>query len=418
MNFIGGKRCTYEASIVALEGLEADILNTLNQNPLKLNVVLEACDQISKTLISKTNVAQLMAVGMSEEKAKRELEDVQAMLNKEALLKRLEIELGTLEEGHAWKPLGVLLHIAAGNVDALPAYSVIEGLLTGNINLLKLPGGGDVLSILLLEQLITIEPTLAPYVYAFAYPSERLDLMEKLVACADAIVLWGSDEAVMALRRLAPPNVKLIEWGHKISFGYVSGDLTKVDVKGLAYNICDTNQLLCTACQGIYVDTASYDEVQAFAERFAKVLDEMATQMPIQMSPFTRAHLNILLHTEQLESRISDPLKPQKKVYPGSASAVICYSDGALTPSYKFRTCWVKPLPKDKILQTLKKHKSHLQTVGLVSTEDNRAYLERLLITAGVQRITSGEEMSKGYLGMPHDGKFALREYMKITALK
>lgn len=418
MNLIGGKRCNYEESIVALEGLEVHVLNTLSQRPLELNTVVEACDHISKTLITRANVAQLMAVGMSEEKAMRELEDVQAMLNKEALLKRLEIELGTLEEGHAWKPLGVLLHIAAGNVDALPAYSVIEGLLSGNINLLKLPGGGDLLSILLLEQLITVEPQLAPYVYVFAYPSERLDLMEKLVACADAIVLWGSDEAVMSVRRLAPPNVKLIEWGHKISFGYVSGDLTKVDLKGLAYNVCDTNQLLCSACQGIYVDVASYEEVQAFAERFAKVLDEVATQMPIQLSPFTRAHLNILLHTEQLESRISDTLKPHKNVYHGSASAVICYSDSELTPSYKFRTCWVKPLPKHKILETLKKHKSHLQTVGLVATENIREDLERLLITAGVQRITSGENMSKGYLGMPHDGKFALREYMKIISRK
>ena len=37
------------------------------------------------------------------------------------------------------RPLGVLLHIAAGNADGLPAFSVAEGLATGNINILKLP---------------------------------------------------------------------------------------------------------------------------------------------------------------------------------------------------------------------------------------------------------------------------------------
>lgn len=39
-------------------------------------------------------------------------------------------------------PLGVLFHIAAGNAEALPAYSVAEGLLMGNVNLLKLPAAG------------------------------------------------------------------------------------------------------------------------------------------------------------------------------------------------------------------------------------------------------------------------------------
>ena len=41
------------------------------------------------------------------------------------------------------RPLGVLLHIAAGNAEGLPFFSVVEGLLAGNINILKLPGMDD-----------------------------------------------------------------------------------------------------------------------------------------------------------------------------------------------------------------------------------------------------------------------------------
>ena len=47
-------------------------------------------------------------------------------------------------------PLGVIMHIGAGNALGLAAFSVMEGLLTGNINILKLPEyeGGISLKIL------------------------------------------------------------------------------------------------------------------------------------------------------------------------------------------------------------------------------------------------------------------------------
>ena len=44
-------------------------------------------------------------------------------------------------------PLGTLFHVTAGNVDGLPAFSAVEGLLTGNINLVKLPSGDQGLSL-------------------------------------------------------------------------------------------------------------------------------------------------------------------------------------------------------------------------------------------------------------------------------
>jgi len=75
------------------------------------------------------------------------------------LEKKVEFELGEtlLEKKNSsrnpwaeWEPSGVLLHIAAGNVDFLPAYSVLEGLLAGNIDLLKFPRGNKDLSLALL----------------------------------------------------------------------------------------------------------------------------------------------------------------------------------------------------------------------------------------------------------------------------
>ena len=46
--------------------------------------------------------------------------------------------------------------------------------------------------------------------------------MKRLAGLADGVVVWGGDGAVRGVRELAGPSVKLIEWGHKISFAYVT----------------------------------------------------------------------------------------------------------------------------------------------------------------------------------------------------
>jgi hypothetical protein len=89
------------------------------------------------------------------------------MLNAEAIRKRIKIELGDnydkpgeLRYLHSQAtaiqtivPLGVLFHITAGNVDGLPFMSLLDGLLTGNINIVKLPKEEGGVTVSLLEEL-------------------------------------------------------------------------------------------------------------------------------------------------------------------------------------------------------------------------------------------------------------------------
>lgn len=113
------------------------------------------------------------------------------------------------------EPLGTIMHIAAGNMEVLPVYSVIEGLLTGNINLLKLPQTDYGLTITFFQELIAIEPLLRDYLYVFDTPSSDIEGMRQIAACCDGIVLWGGESAIKAVRQLASPGCKLIEWGHR-----------------------------------------------------------------------------------------------------------------------------------------------------------------------------------------------------------
>ena len=82
-------------------------------------------------------------------------------------------------------PLGTLLHITAGNMEGLPVFSIVEGLLTGNVNILKLPGNDGGLSLDIILRLIRLEPALADYIYVFDTSSGDLPAMRRMEEMAD-----------------------------------------------------------------------------------------------------------------------------------------------------------------------------------------------------------------------------------------
>lgn len=307
-------------------------------------------------------------------------------------------------------PLGVLMHIAAGNIDVLPAYSVIEGLLAGNINILKLPAGDSGLSVTLLSELITAEPKLADYIYVFDVPSVEIQTLKKLAHYCDGVVVWGGDAAVAAARSIAGVSSKIISWGHKLSFAYADLSASDQDLKKLAAHICVTNQILCSSCQGIFVNTNNRNEQNAFAERFFKILK--AVNAEVGSAEFgMRAKNAISIYNEKLEQH-----KTHNTIFSDNGVSVICTDDKELNLSYLYRNVWIKRLPLNEIIKTLKPYKGYLQTAGvLCPIESKQKQICCSLAAAGVVRITSAGNMSRIASGEAHDGCYALREYSRIV---
>lgn len=308
-------------------------------------------------------------------------------------------------------PLGVLLHIAAGNVDGLPAYSVVEGLLAGNVNVLKLPSMDRGASLLLLRELVALEPALRDFVYVFDVPSSDLASLTEFARVADGVVVWGGDEAVRAARALAGPDTRVIPWGHKLSFAYVSGEPSEEDLTALARHICETRQLLCSSCQGISLDTEDMGAVEAFGERFFRILQtENARHTPADIG--LRAKASLQLWTETLEA-----VETGRRVLRGGGVGVTIAPDSRLELSALAGNCWVKPLPRRRLVQALKPEKGRLQTAGLLCPAGEREELSTLLARAGVVRVTGAGEMSRALPGEAHDGAYPLQLYSRIVEM-
>ncbi|MCR5611778.1 MAG: acyl-CoA reductase [Clostridiales bacterium] len=422
MNLINGKLYDNDAALKALDELPALILEERKKPFLPPERVIAACGRLGREL-GEEHLALLTGMGIREEKARRELEFAREMLSEEYLRERLAREGVSFDEAsfvpfgqkspvrQRLLPLGTLLHIAAGNVDALPVFSVLEGLLTGNVNILKLPRDDGGLSVTILLKLMEYEPAIRGRVFVFDFPSENIDALKKTAAVADAVIVWGGDEAVTAVRRLASPDTRIIEWGHRLSFAYVSGFVTDEALSGLAYNILDTDQLYCSSCQGVFVDTEDENELPYFAERFADILEKKAEEAGFSHDLFIRAQKTLELYTDGLEAE-----KTGARIIKKRLVSVTVIRDSELAPSHMFGNPWVKPLPRSLVPDALIKHKGRLQTAALLCPESERAELEALLASCGLTRITDGARMSETYCGLPHDGEMPLMRYVRIVS--
>lgn len=412
--------------------LKDQINRTLSGPLLDPELVIGACHALSQEIragLHEPLIRQALKGTVAEqgERLLREKIDEAARLLDESWLRaKMELELGADLDNKNRLPLGVLFHIGAGNLDALSAYSVVEGLLAGNVNLLKLPEGEQGISSALLRRLVQICPQLRPYIYVFSISSAEVNRLKLLAELADGIVVWGGDEAVSAVRLLARPSAILIEWRHKLSFAYVTeqglreeagaeeetgGKAGASRLHSLARHILDTDQLLCSSCQGIYLDTEDGERAKAFGREFLQILDAEAEGRPLRNEGF-RARNTLRVYSGSLEAAAFG----RKEVLCGRRASVTVMESPDLEASLMFGNCWVKRLPRQEIMKVLRENSGLLQTVGLVCGQEEKAELSYLLSRAGAVRICAPGEMSSMTGPQPHDGEYPLRRYSKICA--
>ena len=403
-----------------LAEVEPRISKTLAEKTLSAQTVINAIDKLGRE-IEQGNFDELINSLPVDDPLYYKKMAVE-MLSRGFLEYKLACELGVNNAGGSFvkntvksrvMPLGVLFHIAAGNMDGLPAFSLVEGLLAGNVNILKLPQADNGLSVEIIAKLIKYEPELADFIYVFDTPSSDVHAMKKMAELADGIAGWGGDAATAAVRSFAPIGVKLIEWGHKLSFAYIAGYSDKMrELTALAVHIASTKQLLCSSCQVIYLDTESEAELEAFCEEFLPIL-ERETERRSPVSIGGRAHTALLKHTDFLENILGN--KPVPRLFRGRGCSLIIKTDSELELSDMMCNVIVKPLPRRDIVPALRRKKNYLQTVGLICAESERAELSEIFARCGVTRITTAGAMSAYFAGEAHDGEYPLRRYTRIV---
>ena len=411
-----------------LENLDAEIEETLAE-PLRISDVMDACASLSEKIRSGD------AGSMRDALIRDGSNDPDPILNaladvvsRESLTRKLMSELGTedpfeisrvdpkRQHYEGWSPVGVLLHITAGNSPIVAPVAAIEGLLTGNINILKVARNlGDFATEVLLY--LCGFPGIGDRIYMLRVPSSDKETMQFMMDRADCISAWGGEEAIAAIRAEAPRGTPVVEWGHKISFAYVTPSCIDIDTaRKIAKSVCRNEQQSCSSPQCVLVDTDSREEVDRMASLLAQALDEARETLP-RIAPDRSESAEITtvreLHRSDLYYNDGDVVEDPQHTY----RILVSYSTKFM-PSPLFRTVWLSPLGHDGLVGGLRGMRRYLQTCGLACTLDELEGISASLYRAGVQRITPVDSMSASYPGEPHDGGFALPRFMRRVSMR
>jgi phenylacetate-coenzyme A ligase PaaK-like adenylate-forming protein len=415
-----------------LAGLE-QLAERVLARPLPTDVVLGACATVGTDLADPTSARYgRLAAHLPAGEAAAVLAELAGALTREALERKLRRELGGLRPERltrpdaratvyeAWAPVGLLVHIAPGNATAVAPLSVVEGLLAGNLNVLKTSSSDAALALDLLAAIGAADPSglVAERVIALRFPSSRRAWLDAVCGRADAIAVWGGEDAVRTAGELAPPGCRVVEWGHRISFAYLTRQAACEDsvLDALAEDVCRLEQQACSSPQVVYLDTEDTGELFTFAGRFAERLAKVSAAHPAAVpDPAEQAEITTVEQLARLERHLG-----LTRVFAAADGSwrVLADTRPALDASPLHRSVRVKPLPRHAVTATLRPMRRYLQTAAIGGDRADVAALSRAMFAAGVTRVTPVGSMLESYEGEPHDGVYALQRYSRRVSVR
>ncbi|WP_063553366.1 acyl-CoA reductase [Burkholderia territorii] len=399
----------------ALEVLRGRLAATLTEL-LDVNTVLICAERFANA-IAHTEHPLLDEIARTQ---------LTAFCRREALQAKLENELGESpfslrrpdyreSRFEAWRPLGLVLHVTPSNAALLPFMAVLEGLLAGNINWLRPSSSDHGLSARLLAELLQHDTSgrLAAHIAVLPVASAELG---RLIVDADGVSVWGGDTTLAVIRAQLPAGCRWIDWGHRISFGYLDPAASDDEaLDAMADDVCRYDQQACSSPQALLVDSNDLTVIKETAVRLAAALSRRAPLWQA-LTPDLREAAEI--STQMAYHRLDQAFGNQQgQVLSGQGWRLAWNMRQELAPSPLFRTVELRPAPWSALSRILRPWRTHLQTCGLIAPANRLPALSRTLLAAGVSRIAPPGHMHDGYPGEPHDGVYSLQRLSRRVSV-
>jgi len=318
-----------------------------------------------------------------------------------------------------------LAHITAGNLPVPALMSLVLGVLTRSAQFVKCARGAAFLPRLFAHSLYEADPKLGACLEVAVWPGGDASLETALFAEADCVTATGGDEALAAIRSQLPFQTRFIGYGHRVSFGYVAGEVLSRFYSGrvvswTADDVVAWNQLGCLSPHVIYVQTGGEVPPEKFAELLADELDRREQMEPRGELPAEHAAA-IASRRGIYEVRAAHaPGETRHWCSKNSTAWTVVYeADARFQLSCLNRFIYVKPVPDlAEALQQAGAIPGRISTVGLAVPEHQMAERAAQLAVAGVPRVCPLGRMQNPPLTWRHDGRPALGDLVTWTDLE
>ncbi|CAI8790592.1 phenylacetate-CoA ligase [Pseudomonas sp. IT-P2] len=327
-------------------------------------------------------------------------------------LRRIDYRQSRFER---WSPLGLVVHITPGNAPLLAFCAVIESLLAGNVNWLRPSSSDEGLTARLLHALAQCDATGQIAGHVAVIPATTAQIGQ-LCQWANGVSAWGGEAALQAIRQQLPAGCRWIDWGHRISFVYLTPQSASPEaLDALADEVCRLDQQACSSPQWLLVDSDDEADLRSIGDALAEAFDRRAHQWPTLTPSIQEA--SQITTVKAMAQLAHSFVGTTGHVWEAPGWRVIWTHDRQLGPSPLFRTVLLKPLPRAQITRTLLPWRNALQSCALICTEHETAELTQTLISAGVTRIAPAVSIHEGYEGEPHDGVYALQRLSRRVSV-
>ncbi|MHA7852505.1 acyl-CoA reductase [Roseovarius sp.] len=320
--------------------------------------------------------------------------------------------------GRAFGP-GVLGHIWAGNVPALPLWSLVCGLLVKSGTIGKVSSAEPLFATWFAEVLAEVAPELSDCLAVVWWQGGEDAPERALLQSADMALAYGSANALADIQSRMPSGKRLLQFGHKVSFAMIAAealDPAKAadTARRAAEDIARYDQQGCFAPHVVFVEKGGHVSPRVFARYLAGALSAFGQRYPRRA--LSMAEANSLAAWRQQEEfahgaeLIGDAL--------GDWSVSFHEGGQGFGPSCLNRA--IRVVAVDGLTDVpgqVAPYWAVLQTVGIAAPPDALFRLAGLLGEAGVTRIAALGDMTTPEAGWHHDGRFNLSDLVQITEM-
>jgi hypothetical protein len=318
----------------------------------------------------------------------------------------------------------LLVHSWAGNVPALPLWSLVCGLLVKGGNLGKLPSAEPVFATLFARLLAEIHPPLRECLAIAWWKGGDADSARAVFDEADTVLAYGGNDTLAQVRAQVPVTARFLGYGHKLGFGLVAraaldAQRAPATARLAAHDVVRYEQQGCYSPHQFYVERGGRVAPREFALYLAAELHNLQQRLPRRALALEEAAA-VAGWRQDAELR---GLAPEGAELIGDANAAwsVAYSEQPrpLSPTAGGRSivvCAVDAL--DQVVPLVAPHARFLQTAGIAAEPRELYRLGALLGAAGVTRITALGSMTSPEAGWHHDGRFNLLDLVRMVEIE
>ncbi|MFA0777418.1 MAG: hypothetical protein PVTTEEND_001132 [Candidatus Fervidibacter sp.] len=307
----------------------------------------------------------------------------------------------------------VALLILAGNIIGVGIWDIAFCLLCKTPVLVKPSSDEPLLPALFAKSLAAIAPELAEAIAIL--PATEVDISALLTDAVEAVIVYGTDETVTAIKRQVPAKVRVIERGHRISVVIVAEEFAdERTAELLALDIARFDQRGCLSPQICFiVGRGAGDAGREFGETVVKALERMSAELPTNLREGEKASVaQFRLTCEMLGATVlaSSDASWTVAIWDGERGA----EDGWRKVACSARVVHLVAMPSlSAVLDALRPMGRFLQGVALATDEATAEQLAEALGQIGASRICPVGQLQVPPMEWSQDGKHLVAELVR-----